>query len=214
MIKVAITDDHPMVLTGLQQMLEDCDIELAGIYLTGAELLSGLEKSIPDVLLLDLQLPDIQGEELCQIILKKYPSIRILILSSIDVTYRVKTTLQLGCAGYSLKNVSRESLLEAIETVYRGEEYIEPCLNEEMLKELQRDAERRNFILPAITRREKEILSLLSEGNTSQQIANKLYLSIRTIENHRKNLLHKFDVKNTIELLNSATLLGLFKAPF
>ncbi len=209
MIKVAIIDDHPMVLTGLQQMLLDCDIELCGAYLTGNELLNGLSLKMPDVLLLDLQLPDIPGEKITPILLSKYPQIRILVLSSIDVTYRVRTMLQLGCTGYSLKNVSRDSLLEAIATVYKGEEYIEPSLKEEMLKEAQQDNRRSNFTLPTVTRREKEILKLLSEGNTSQQIADKLYLSIRTVENHRKNILHKFDAKNTVELLNAAALLGL-----
>lgn len=212
MIKVAITDDHPVVLAGLQQMLIDCsNISLCGTYLTGNQLLEGLQINVPDVLLLDLQLPDLSEEEVVGQVLRQFPDIRILVLTSIEVTYKVNRMLELGCAGYSLKNVSRSSLLYAIEKVHQGQEYIDPVLQEEMAKEMRYLKKTHSSMPSNVTRREKEILNLLSLGNTSQQIADKLFLSVRTIENHRKSLLHKFNVQNTVGLLNIATKMAFIR---
>src|SRR5690606_39190938 len=102
--KVAITDDHPMVLTGLTQMLEGSEVQLCGTYLSGGALLTALPEAVPDVLLLDLQLPDMSGEEVAKAVIREYPSVKILVLSSMNLLYRVKQMLQLGCRGYSLKN--------------------------------------------------------------------------------------------------------------
>src|SRR5690606_31965683 len=104
---------------------------LCGTYLSGSALLAALPEALPDVLLLDLQLPDMPGEEVAKVVIRQYPSVKILVLSSIDLIYRVKQMMQLGCRGYSLKNVSRESLLTAIRTVNNGAEYIEPALKED-----------------------------------------------------------------------------------
>ncbi len=211
MIKVAITDDHPIVLTGLQQLLHTYEgITLCGAYLNGKNLLEGLELHKPDVLLLDLQLPDYTGEDLASIVLKQYPDVRILVLTSVDILQRVRNMLKLGCQGYLLKNVSQDLLQEAIRTVHRGELYIEPSLKEELFM----DSVQRNVTsspLSTVTRREKEILELLAAACTSQDIADKLFLSIRTVENHRKSLLHKFDVKNTVAMINKAMEMGILK---
>lgn len=211
MIKVAITDDHPLVLTGIKNMLKgNGAIKLSGAYLSGSDLLEGLCIAQPDILLLDMHLPDIEGEELAIKINKLYPSIRILVLSSIDVVYRVKKMMTIGCAGYLLKNVSKESLIDAILKVYEGCDYlVDPSLKNVFQQYMNNTKAPLPSRRPMVTRREKEILQLLAEGNTSQQIADKLYLSIRTIENHRKSILHKFDVPNTVALLNAAAKLGL-----
>lgn len=210
MIKVAITDDHPMVLTGLEQMLnEHPDISIEGLYKSGAALLQGLKDRLPDVLLLDLQLPDIKGDELAATVIKTYPSVKILVLTSIDVLYRVKQMMKVGCAGYSLKNVSQASLIQAIKTVNKGEEYLDPVIKEELIREMMQFKKPRASSIPDITRREREILDLLSDGCSSKDIAEQLFISVRTVENHRKSLLHKFDVKNTPSLLKRAMELGL-----
>lgn len=204
-----------MVLTGLEQMLHEYpDIMVSGRYKSGEELLQGLndhakERTLPDVLLLDLQLPDISGEELAVTLVEKYPSIKILILTSIDVLYRVKQVMKAGCAGYSLKNVSQESLIVAIKTVHRGEEYLDPIIKEELVREAMQFKKPRTSTIPDVTRREREILDLLAEGCSSKDIAGRLFLSVRTVENHRKSLLHKFNAKNTPSLLKRAMELGL-----
>lgn len=114
-----------------------------------------------------------------------------------------------GCAGYSLKNVSQESLIAAIKTVYNGEEYLDPVIKDELVREAMQFKKPRASSIPDITRREREILDLLAEGCSSKDIAERLFLSVRTVENHRKSLLHKFDVKNTPSLLKRAMELGL-----
>lgn len=207
MIKVAITDDHPMVLAGLRQMLEgDHTIKLCGLWGKGSDLRKGIAEAQPDVLLLDLQLPDISGEVLAEELLRQFSKLKILILTSLDNIQKVRSLIRIGCAGYSLKNVSRESLLLAIETVYNGGAYIDPILKEELLRD---SLKKKTSGTPEVTKREKEILLMLKDGNSSQQIAEKFYLSIRTVENHRKNLLHKFDVKNSLALLKAAQDFGV-----
>lgn len=211
MIKVAIVDDHEMVLTGLQHMLSaQKGIKLCGLYINGISLLEGLKQVVPDVLLLDLQLPDMQGEELAAQVLDRCPSIRILIVTSIDAIPRVKKTMQIGCRGYSLKNISPESLTHAIRTIYEGGEYLDPLIREELLKEtLYQNRSRSAAGTPNITRREMEILKLLLQGNSSKDIAGKLFLSTRTVDNHRKSLLYKFNVKNSNGLVKAAMDMGI-----
>ena len=114
-IRIAITDDHPLVIIGLTQVLsQHAHIAVEGKYHSGAALLAGLEQTLPDVLLLDIQLPDMQGNELARIISRKYPSVRILALTSLDNTFHAKDMLQQGCLGYLLKNTDPQILVQAI----------------------------------------------------------------------------------------------------
>ncbi len=210
MIKVALTDDHEMVLKGLQQMLlEDAAISLTGVYVNGQALLEGLKTQVPDVLLLDLQLPDYTGEELARKALSMYPLIKIMVLSSIDEPKRVREMMRIGCHGYSLKNISQATLIAAIQKIYKGEQYIDPTVQGELMRELLVQEHLKELQVPEVTRREKEILDLIAEGSSSKDIAERLYLSIRTVENHRKSLLQKFEVKNAVALLKTAKKLGI-----
>lgn len=210
MIKVALTDDHEMVLKGLQQMLlEDAAISLTGVYVNGQALLEGLKTQVPDVLLLDLQLPDYTGEELARKVLSMYPLIKIMVLSSIDEPKRVREMMRIGCHGYSLKNISQATLIAAIQKIYKGEQYIDPTVQGELMRELLVQEHLKELQVPEVTRREKEILDLIAEGSSSKDIAERLYLSIRTVENHRKSLLQKFEVKNAVALLKTAKKLGI-----
>ncbi len=212
MIRVAITDDHEMVVKGLQQMLtENPDIDLTGVYLNGKDLLEGLTKKVPDVLLLDLHLPDRTGEDLAREVLSTYPHLKILVLSSIGDIKRVKDMMQLGCKGYSLKNISQKALLAAIEELHQGGQYLDPVLKEELLQESITQQHLRPSYIPEVTRREKEILDMLSTGQSNKEIADQLFISIRTVENHRKSLLRKFNVKNALGLLMAAKQKGILE---
>lgn len=211
MIQVAITDDHPLVLAGLKDMLKSFnDIQITGLYSSGAALLEGLEHEQPDILLLDIQLPDKKGWELAAIISNQYPMVKILAITSFDATGYVKSMMRSGCKGYLLKNTDQQTLVKAIRMVYDGEEYIEPAIKEQMLQNIMHFKKASRNELPVLTRREKEILKLIIEEHTSQQIADKLCLSLRTIENHRFNIQQKLQVKNTVGLIKIAIEMGLY----
>ncbi len=210
-IKIAITDDHPMVISGIKNMLYyHKHIEVINTYKTGTALLEGLEKEQPDVLLLDIQLPDATGNELARIITKKYPDVKILVISSMESSFHVKDMMQHGCKGYLLKTSEEDIVLEAIEEVYHGGEYLEPSLKEDLLKSMLK-IKKQTALSPSLTLREKEILQLITEGYTSPQIAEKLSISHRTVENHRFSLLQKLNVKNTAALMKTALQMGLIK---
>lgn len=208
-IKVSITDDHPLVITGLQNALNGQeDIELLDTYKNGTSLLEGLKERQPDVLLLDVQLPDIPGNELARTINKEYPEIRILALTSMDTSFHALDMLQHGCTGYLLKHTEHDTLIEAIREVYAGEQYIDASIKDDLLKSMMKTKRQSNKI-PVLTEREKEILQLIALGKTSPQIADELFISIRTAENHRFSIMQKLDVKNTAALVTKAIRLGL-----
>ena len=205
MIRVAIVDDQVIILNGLQKILADAPhVKIEGVYNNGDDLLEAMEKNIPDVLLLDIQMPGKSGPELAVIIAKKYPSVKMIALTNVDVISQVKQMLQKGCLGYLLKDVSPEILLKAIETVHTGEQFLKEDFKTQLLNSLSGNES--NHL---ITRREKEILKLIVEENTNQDIAGKLFLSLRTVENHRNNLLQKLQVKNTAGLVKVAIQEGL-----
>ena len=205
MINVAIVDDQVIILNGLQKILaEAAHINVSALYNSGDELLEGLEKAQPDVLLLDIQMPGRSGIELAAIISKKYPAVKMIALTNVDVLTQMKQMLQKGCLGYLLKDVSPEILINAIETVNSAEQFLNENLKKQLLSSLSGQDDKQ-----LITRREKEILKLILEENTNQDIANKLFLSLRTVENHRNNLLQKLNVKNTAGLVKVALQEGL-----
>lgn len=205
MINVAIVDDQVIILNGLQKILAEADhINVSALYNNGDQLLEGLETSQPDVLLLDIQMPGKSGIELAAIISKKYPAVKMIALTNVDVLTQMKQMLQKGCLGYLLKDVSPEILVSAIETVHSGQQFLNENLKKQLLNSLSGQDDKQ-----LITRREKEILKLILEENTNQDIANKLFLSLRTVENHRNNLLQKLNVKNTAGLVKIALQEGL-----
>ncbi len=210
-IKVAITDDHPLAIGGIENMLREYgNIHIAGTYTSGSALLKGINEQQPDVLLLDILMPDQSGQELAEIISKTYPGIRILALTSLDAPYYVRGMMRRGCSGYLLKNTDQETLIKAIEEVYQGKEFIEPSLKEQIMHNtLKGKRSHPAPPIPVLTQREKEILQLIVEEFTSQEIADKLFLSLRTVEGHRLNLLQKLDAKNTVGLVKTALQTGL-----
>lgn len=205
MIRLAITDDQVIILNGLQKILADVqNIKITGIYNNGDELLEGIASKQPDILLLDIQMPGKSGIELAAIITKQYRNIKIIALTNIDVVAQIRKILQQGVMGYLLKDASPETIINAIETVHGGEQYIQEQLRQQLLSSLSA-----NNAKQIVTRREKEILQLIVDEFTNQEIAEKLFLSLRTVENHRNNLLQKLDVKNTAGLVKVAIQEGL-----
>jgi len=211
-IHIAITDDHPMVISGLKHILSTAHhIRVQASYTSGKALLAGLSKEQPDVLLLDVMLSDCIAEDIVPVIHKAYPAIRILAVTSVDNTSRVKQLTKSGCLGYILKSADPETLVTAIENVYKGVPFISPELKEQLFNEMLWHKKQ----LPAqgelLTRREHEILQLVAQGMQSKEIASGLNISLHTVETHRRNIFLKLDVKNAVSLISKATSLGLLE---
>lgn len=208
-IKVAIADDQPIILLGLQNVIKDGDrLILHGIYKNGKEILDGLDTDkLPDVLLLDIQMPGMDGIEVAGILSKKYPSVKIVALTNVDAMPQVKRMLQQGCKGYLLKNTDPSELIAAIERVSNGEQILDSVLKDEIINDLFLSKRERGKIV--LSSREKEILELITDGRPNQYIADKLFISLRTVENHRSNLHLKLGVNNTAALVKVALKAGL-----
>jgi DNA-binding NarL/FixJ family response regulator len=207
-IKVAITDDHPIVANGLKKILDDfANIDVVAVYTTGNEMLKEVGAALPDVMLLDMNLPDLEGPDLARQLLKKFPAIKIIVLTSSDVTVQVKKMLQIGCQGYLLKDSDDKTIVQAIETVYGGGQFLSPVIQQQLVNDMFRTKNQKQNTL--LSRREKEVLQLITQEFTNQEIADKLFISLHTVDNHRSSLLQKLDAKNTAGLVKKAIENGL-----
>jgi DNA-binding NarL/FixJ family response regulator len=178
-IKVSTLDDHPVVINGIRNMLSEYDqVEILDTCTDEKTLLDLLVVRQPDVLLLDVQMQNQQGDELAAIISKKHPEIAILALSNLNQTFHVRNMFMSGVKGYVLKTAAPDQIVEAIECVYNGQQYIDPALRNSMLSDLLVDSRAKAHDIPALTSREKEILELVAEELTSQEIAKKLFISL------------------------------------
>lgn len=196
-----IVDDHPMVIAGLEQLLSSLDfVAVKATAQSAIEAMAQL-KAIPiDIVLLDINLPDINGIDLCKKIKTSFPDIKIVGLSTFSERSYILRMIDNGASGYLIKSASVEEIESALRTVLDGRLYLSLSM-EHMLKpasSLQVGA------LPALTRREKEVLQLIADGKTNAQIARQLFISPLTVDSHRKNLLTKLDVHNTAALIRLA----------
>ena len=197
-IKIFITDDHYMIVEGIRSLLQHEEgIEWMGHAMNAASCLAFLQQHQPDVILMDINLPDVSGIDLCKEVKTKYPAIHIVGLSSFNQQSFIQKMMDNGASGYVLKNATREELREAIETVMSGVKF----LSIEAAATIEKNDDSK---IPILTRREKEVLGLIAEGLTNHQIGEKLFISTTTVDTHRKNLLSKFDAKNTATLIRLA----------
>ncbi len=197
--KVFIVDDHSMVIEGIKSMLQnEPHIEWTGHADNAESCLSFLQLHVPHVILMDINLPDKSGLDLCKEVILKYPTIKIIGLSSFNQLSFISKMLENGASGYLLKNASKPEILLAIETVMTRKKYLSLEASEMMKKKDVEDA-------PTLTRREIEVLQLISEGYTNSEMSEKLFVSVTTIDTHRKHLLSKFNAKNTAALIHLAT---------
>lgn len=211
-ISVSIVDDHPLATSGVKSMLDGYEnIEVKGIYHSAAALLDGLNTFQPNVLLLDILMPGQSGKDLAPHIKQVHPSVQIVALTSLDAPAMVSSMMRRGCSGYLLKDTDRQNLIDAIETVHTGKEFVDPSLKEKILANVLYPHQEKESVVPEITKRELQILKLLAEENTTREISEKLFISFRTVENHRYSLLQKLDVKNTVGLVKVALKLGLIE---
>ena len=204
MISILVIDDHPLVGDGITLMVKDIEyLQIISVCKSGKEALEFLVDAKPDIILLDISLPDIDGLELCFQIRKTNKQTKIIGLTSTNEAGIITQLLANGGNGYLLKNMEREELINAIDEVMNGRIFLSKAANQKILEQFHslKDALKNK---PVLTRREKEILKLLYEGLTGPQIAEKLFLSPLTVETHRKNLMQKLNVNSVQQLLKVA----------
>lgn len=202
--KIAITDDHKMVLKGIESMLKDTeDIKIIGLYGSGSETLDAVVKDKPDILLLDINLPDISGIDLCKQLKNKSKNLKIIAISNYDEVSFIKRMLNSGADGYLLKNTDKLELLTAFKTVLNDEQYLQRDVEKKLLAQ-SIGKKSVNTLLVKLTRREKEVLEAIAEELTTQQISEKLFISPKTVETHRMNIMSKLGAKNSVGIIKAA----------
>jgi len=205
-VRILLVDDHEVVRLGLAALLEDVvGVTIVGEAGSGIEALRACERLAPDLVLLDIRLPDQSGVEICQHIIQRWPHIRVIILTSFADDDLIAEAILAGAAGYVLKQVGNQELLRAIEAVRQGKALLDPQVTQRMLQRMRR-SER---LLDAgafreLSKREIEVLLLVAGGKSNQEIAEALTVTEKTVRNHVSNLLEKLDLRNRVELATYA----------
>jgi DNA-binding NarL/FixJ family response regulator len=205
-IKIVIADDHHILLDGLKAMLQkQKDVEVAGLYSNGKDLFDELTTTIPDVAIVDINMPGMNGQQLTVKIKEFFPQVHVIALSMYDDATHIMDMIEAGVSGYLLKNVNDKELLDAVRMVAAGKMYFSPEVSEKITtmvisqqKRLDQPEE------PRLTDRELEILKLIAEEMSNAEIGNTLFISERTVETHRKNMLRKTNNKTIVGLLKFA----------
>lgn len=198
-IKVLVVDDHPMVLEGMRSMLLQISfVEITGTAPNAYEAIERIKENIPDIVITDINMPEVSGIELTAKIRKEFPAVRIVAMSTFKERSYISQMIQSGASGYLVKSASREEIEEAILSVYEGKLYMSLDINLSAADKAELNT------VPVLSSREKEVLQLIADGFTNPQIATKLFISLHTVDSHRKNLLTKFSVNNTASLIKLA----------
>lgn len=210
MIRVLLADDHKVLLDGLQYLLGDlADITCVGTAMNGREVLTFLENHAADVILMDINMPVMDGVETTQQVKTLYPSIHVIALTMLEQGSFIQQMLRSGASGFLLKNSGKEEVVTAIRAVAVGGQYLGPEATKLLMENLKGQTIAKRHFIPKLTRRENEVLRLLAQGCSTQDIANKLFISFNTVESHRKNLRTKFGARNGAELIRMASERGL-----
>jgi len=208
-IKILIADDHTMFLQGIISLLEqEPNIEIVGKAVNGLEALQVIEQIPVDLLILDISMPEMDGIELSKILKKKFPAIKILVVSTHSNVSLISRLIRIGVNGYLLKNAEKAELLKAINTIASGDNYFSEETEEKHLSNNLR-IEKQVSTLTELSSREKEILVLIAHEYNTAEIAEKTFISLNTVNTHRKNLLSKLNAKNTAGLVKYAVENGL-----
>lgn len=208
-IKVMLADDHALIREGFRSLLGKNELfEIVGEAEDGKELMLLITQSTPDVVLVDINMPQMSGLEVLEQTKKSRPEIKFIILTMHEEREYIKRALTAGAEGYLLKNVEKAELEKAIKTVFEGGKYFSPLITNILAEYVAKPS-----TAPAaeISPREKEVLELVAQGFSTKQIADKLDISVRTVESHRINMLKKLEVSNTAELIRKSIELKILK---
>lgn len=208
-IKILLVDDHQIVRDGIKSLLSDSpEIEIIGEAQNAYEFFELLKSTIPNIVLLDIALPSMSGIEVSKILSVEFPQIKILMLSMYTSEDFIFNALKSGIQGYLPKNTTRDELLLAINEIYNGREYFAKSISNTILKSYVKSAKHGNKVsenkLSNLTNREREILQYIVEGMNNPHIAEKLNISIRTVETHKTSIMRKLDLNSTVELVKFA----------
>ncbi|GJM27837.1 MAG: DNA-binding response regulator [Cyclobacteriaceae bacterium] len=207
-INIAIVDDHQLFRDGIHSLLAANDQYRVVISASnGTEFFESLASGVkPDIVLLDLTMPEMDGFEVMQKLKTAYPHIKTIALSMHDDGNYITKSVRSGAYGYLLKNTDEDELLSAIQSVYRGRKYFNQEITGKMINNLSAESETKKLSI-----KEKEILKMISEGLITKEIADQLFISTRTVETHRVNIMKKLNAKNTAEMIKKAVLTGLLE---
>ncbi len=204
-IRLVLADDHPVVRSGLRAMFESAtDIEVVGEAADGNEAVRVTEEFLPDVLLLDLQMPGLDGRGVAEEVSSRFPQVGILILTTFATDSDVLEAVHAGASGYMLKDAPREELFEAIRSTARGEASMNPAVATKLLSSMRDDAR-------ALTRRELEVLSCVASGQSNKEIAETLFVSEATVKSHLVHIFTKLGVEDRTAAVTVALERGLIR---
>ncbi len=205
-IKLFLVDDHDIVRDGLKSLLSNStEIKIIGEAANGAQFFNALHNEIPDILLLDISLPDVSGIEIAKKLNESNPEIGILILSMFTDEDFIINAIKVGARGYLPKNSKKEELINAITIVFNGGEYYPVSINEIVAKSYINKMKNKSIsLVELLTDREKEIMHLVVDGLSNNEIAEKLFISVRTVETHKSRVIQKLGLKSTVDLVKFA----------
>ena len=210
--RIVLVDDHVMFRQGLRRILEErSGFEVVGEVDCGLELLKFLQKLVPDLIILDISMPNLRGLEAIREIKMNHPDVKILVLTMHKDKEYLHQAVSAGARGYLLKEDADSELFSAIDRVREGKIYVSPKLSEELTADwvkFSRGDDKPSFEPAKLTTREREVLKLIAEGKSSKEIGELLFISVRTVERHRANIMEKLNLKKTADLVKYAVQKG------
>jgi two-component system response regulator NreC len=215
-IRLVLAEDHTIVRKAIRVLLEgQGDIEVVGETSTGLDTIAQCAELKPDIVLMDITMPDINGVEATRQVVKNNPKTKVVILSVHDDQQYIFHVLKAGAQGYVLKDDMVEDLMAAISAVARGNSFFSPAIQTQLLRDYVRTGEDSGQTMKPdpLTHREKQVLQLIAEEHTSKQVAAKLNISLKTVQAHRTNIMEKLDIHSTAGLTKYAISAGLIKEP-
>ena len=210
MIDILIADDHAIVRTGLRALLKsEPGLQLVGEATGGYEAIELVGKTCPDILILDLSMPDLDGIAVTRQLKPEYPDLRILILTVHEDEAMLREAIRAGASGYIVKHAAEAELIAAIKAIRRGDLYVDPAMLRVLLVASPKPRTEQPASPDPLTPRETDVLKLIVQGYTNRQVGEELGISVRTVEGHRANLLEKLGLRTRVELVRYARDRGL-----
>ena len=207
MIKVVLVDDHRLFRDGIKSLISNNEIGVIGEFDNGIDLLSSINELNPDIVITDISMPEMSGIELCRKLSKSYPMLPIIILSMHNNEDFICNSIKAGAKAYLPKDIRRDELMEAIKTVSKGQTYFSKDVNQIMMNSFISKVREEDIVKEGekpLTKREVEIIKLVCDGLINKEIADKLSISIRTVDAHKSNIMHKLHLKSNVEMVKYA----------